>query len=274
MADQRSPDHEQSCTIIIPARFQSSRFPGKPLVRLKGSRGVERSLIEWTWRAARQVVGVGGVLVATDDRRIADEVERFGGTVAITPSECANGTERCAAALKTLADVPGIVVNFQGDAPLTPPGIVAAVIDRMRGDPELPVATPAIPCGADTYRHLIEDRAAGRVGGTTVVFDSCHRALYFSKNVIPYTASADPAVAHPVHLHIGLYAYRSEALAAYIAAPPSALEISEGLEQLRFLDMGFRVGTVVCDAPEGSMIELNNPADAALIEHELRRRSV
>ncbi len=171
--------------------------------------------------------------VATDDRRIFEEVERIGGTALMTPPECANGTERCAAALDELVDVPDIVVNFQGDAPLTPPHIVTAVIDRMREEPALQVATPAIACRGETLRHLIEDRAAGRVGGTTVVFDRQKRALYFSKNIIPYIPSANEGAALPVHLHLGLYAYRRTALVAYRSAPPSELETVEGLEQLQ-----------------------------------------
>ena len=274
MTDLRQRNQEQTCCIIIPARYASSRYPGKPLARLKGRGGVERSLIEWSWRAARKVPGVGFVLAATDDRRIVEEVERFGGTAVMTPAECANGTERCAAALETLIDIPDIIVNFQGDAPLTPPEIVSAVIDRMRDEPALSVATPAIRCSEETYRHLIEDRAAGRVGGTTIVLDSRKLALYFSKNIIPYAPPGSKRMAYPVHLHLGVYAYRPNALAAYIASPSSALELAEGLEQLRFLDMGVGVGAVVCEPPEGSMVELNNPTDAPLIEAELQRRSL
>lgn len=270
MADR--PESDDQVCIIIPARFASSRFPGKPLARLNGAGGAERSLIEWTWRAARMVPGAGNVVVATDDRRIVDEVERFGGAAMMTPPECANGTERCAAALDAMREVPGIIVNFQGDAPLTPPEIVAAVIDRMWREPLLGVATPVIPCRGDTLRHLLADQAAGRVGGTTVVFDRYDRALYFSKTVIPYVPPvADPA-ADLIHLHLGIYAYRAPALAEYVVAAPSALEIAEGLEQLRFLDLGVGVGTVPCEPPGGSMIELNNPTDAPLIEDELQRR--
>jgi 3-deoxy-manno-octulosonate cytidylyltransferase (CMP-KDO synthetase) len=273
MADDRRQDHDKACGIIIPARFASSRYPGKPLVRLKG-RGVERSLIEWSWRAAQRVPDISFVVVATDDRRIADEVERFGGTAVMTPTECANGTERCAAALGELTKVPDVVVNLQGDAPLTPPEIVAALIGRMRDEPDLPVATPAIPCGEETLRHLVEDRAAGRVGGTTVVFNRHRQALYFSKNVIPYVPPAIEGSQCPVHLHLGVYAYRPNALAAYSSSPPSALELAEGLEQLRFLDMGVTVGTVVCEPSANLMIELNNPTDATLIEDELQRRNL
>ena len=184
-------------------------------------------------------------------------------------------TLRCAAALSALAatgDDLGIIVNFQGDAPLTPPEIVAAVIDRMRREPTLAMATPVIPCRGETFSHLMADHKAGRVGGTTVVFDRHQRALYFSKNVIPYIQSADDAAPDLVHLHLGIYAYRAQTLAAYVASAPSALEIAEGLEQLRFLDLGVGVGTVLCEPPDGSTIELNNPTDAPLIEAELQRR--
>lgn len=257
--------------IIIPARFASTRFPGKPLVRLAGSCGVQRSLIEWSWRAAKAVTAVGQVVVATDDRRIVDEVERFGGQAVMTPSECANGTERCAAAVAEMASVADIVVNFQGDAPLTPPQIVAAVIEQMRAEPDLPMATPAIACRGETYAHLVADRAAGRVGGTTVVFNRRGHALYFSKTIIPFVPPSMPGH-DAVHLHLGIYAYRRDALVAYRAAPASPLEGLEGLEQLRFLDMGLAIGIVVCEPPDGSTIELNNPTDVVLVEHELQRR--
>lgn len=274
MPDQPGQDERASCLIIIPARFASTRFPGKPLARLKGGGGVERSLIEWSWRAASTASQGAQLVVATDDRRIVEEVERFGGSAVMTPSDCANGTERCAAVVDGLAAIPDTIVNFQGDAPLTPPGIVAAVVGGLRQDPALAMATPAIACRGETFRHLIADRDAGRVGGTTMVFDRTGRALYFSKSVIPHVpAHADPE-SSPVHLHLGIYAYRPEALAAYRAAPPSALEQVEGLEQLRFLELGLAVGAVVCQPPEGAMIELNNPGDAPLIEVELQRRGL
>jgi 3-deoxy-manno-octulosonate cytidylyltransferase (CMP-KDO synthetase) len=271
MPDPARPDQRAPC-IIIPARFASTRFPGKPLVRLKGQGGAERTLIEWSWRAAAQVKGAGQVVVATDDFRIRAEVERFGGVAVMTPADCANGTERCAAAIAEMATVPEIVVNFQGDAPLTPPAFVAAVIERLRAQPTLGMATPAIPCRGDTLRHLMADRSAGRVGGTTVVFNREGRALYFSKNIIPFIPDGETVDGDKVHLHLGIYAYRRDALAAYRGAPSSPLELIEGLEQLRFLDMGQAVGVVVCPPPCGSTIELNNPTDVPLMEHELLQR--
>lgn len=273
MADQSGSDQRDQ-TIIIPARFASSRYPGKPLERLRGAGGAERSLIEWTWRAAKQVSAGASVYVATDDARIADEVERFGGQVIMTPTSCANGTERCAAAASEIPGCGDLVINFQGDAPLTPPDIVRAVIARMHDDQALDVATPAIPCRGETYRHLINDRAEGRVGGTTIVFNAHGRALYFSKNVIPFVPPEREDTADLVYLHLGLYAYRRAALARYAAAPASQLEELEGLEQLRFLDMGIGIGAVICEPPRGATIEMNNPGDRPIIEKELQAREL
>lgn len=251
------------------------RYPGKPLALLRGASGTPRSLIERSWIAACAVPGVDTVHVATDDPRIVDAVTRFGGHVVMTPASCANGTERCAAAVAELTDAPDLVVNLQGDAPLTPAPIVTALIDRMRDDPDLPVATPTVRCTPSVYRHLVDDQAAGRVGGTTVVFDARGDALYFSKRVIPYLPDAHTIDDElPVHLHMGVYAYRPDALATYVAIPPSPLEQLEGLEQLRFLHAGVRVAVVVCDPPDWDVIELNNPGDVAAIEAALRRRGL
>lgn len=261
--------------IIIPARHASTRYPGKPLAPLRGATGTPRSLIERSWIAACAVPGVDTVHVATDDPRIADAVVRFGGQVVMTPAACANGTERCAAAVAEMTDAPDLVVNLQGDAPLTPAPIVAALIDRMRDEPDLAVATPAVRCTPSVYRHLVDDQATGRVGGTTVVFDARGNALYFSKRVIPYVPDAHPVDGEvPVHLHMGVYAYRPDALATYAQTPPSLLEQLEGLEQLRFLHAGVRVAVVVCDPPDWDVIELNNPGDVAAIEAALRRRGL
>ena len=259
--------------IIIPARYGSSRFPGKPLVKLRGPGGVARSLVEHSWMAASNVAGVDSLCVATDDRRIAEEVTRFGGRAVMTPAECANGTERCAAAVAGWDDAPEVIVNFQGDAPLTPTYLVEDVLARMGAEPGLPVATSAIRCTPSLYRHLVDDQNAGRVGGTTVVFDAAGHALYFSKRVIPYLPGEQAeARSAAVHLHVGVYAYRRKALETYAATPPTDLEQLEELEQLRFLVAGVKVAVVVCQAPGWDVIELNNPSDVAPIEAALQRR--
>jgi 3-deoxy-manno-octulosonate cytidylyltransferase (CMP-KDO synthetase) len=146
---------------------------------------------------------------------------------------------------------------------------VAALLDR---DPTLAMATAAVPASPAVLAHLQSDAAAGRVGGTTVVCNSAGRALYFSKSVIPHVAPGTTP-RESVLLHLGLYAYRPAALAAYAAQASAPLELQEGLEQLRFLDAGLPVGVAVCAAPGWEMIELNNPTDVPLIEAELARRA-
>jgi 3-deoxy-manno-octulosonate cytidylyltransferase (CMP-KDO synthetase) len=258
--------------IIIPARFASSRFPGKPLKLLTGPDGIARPLLDWTWDAAQSVPGVNEVVIATDDPRIADHADKCGMAVVMTPASCTNGTERCAAALPGLQQMPDIVVNLQGDAPLTPPAMVTAVIERLAANPELAMTTAAVPANAAVLAHLQADHRAGRVGGTTVVCDGHGRALYFSKSIIPHVPiGATPE--QPVLLHVGLYAYRPAALALYVTQGSSVLERQEGLEQLRFLEAGLSTGVAVCPSPGWDLIELNNPTDRPLVEAQLRRRA-
>ena len=149
--------------IIIPARFASTRYPGKPLVGIRGAEGSVKSLIQRSWDCARAVPGNVGVWVATDDDRIAEEVSRFGGEVVMTSVDCANGTERCAEAAAKLGDVAEIFVNLQGDAPLSPTSAVELLVDRLQSDFEAEVATPAVRCSPSVYGHLVADEAAGRV---------------------------------------------------------------------------------------------------------------
>jgi 3-deoxy-manno-octulosonate cytidylyltransferase (CMP-KDO synthetase) len=255
--------------ILIPARYQSTRYPGKPLVELKGAGGTPKPLIQRSVEAARRVAGVSGVFVVTDDDRIAEACTRFGVGVLMTSPECRNGTERCAEALAQLHE-PDLVINFQGDALLTPPGFVEALIARMRDDQDALVATPAMRLRSDEVRTLQAEEAAGRVGGTTVVTDSGGYALYFSKRLIPHLpAGALDSAMSPVRLHVGVYAYRPEALERYVATPVSELEALEGLEQLRFLAAGIPVAVAEVETPPFALRELNNPEDVAPIEQAL-----
>lgn len=260
--------------ILIPARFASVRYPGKPLATLRGADGTARSLIQRSWDAAQAIAGPDRVWVATDDARIADAVRAFGGQVVMTPASCRNGTERCAAALDVLGEIAPIVVNLQGDAPLTPGFVVADLVAALADAPEAAMTTPAVRCSASLYRHLVNDQAAGRVGGTTVVFGRDARALYFSKRVIPHMPETRADAHTHVHLHLGVYAYRPDALAAYVTAPPAPLEELEGLEQLRFLDMGQTIRMVPFDPLPWDCIELNNPEDVPAIEAVLRARGL
>ena len=255
--------------ILIPARYQSTRYPGKPLIELKGAGGGTKPLIQRSVEAARRVAGISGVFVTTDDERIADACAAFGVGVIMTSPECRNGTERCAEALSQLHG-PDLVINFQGDALLTPPGFVEALIARMGEDSDALVATPAMRLRSEEVRALQAEEAAGRVGGTSVVTDAQGYALYFSKRLIPHLpAGALDREMSPVRLHVGVYAYRPEALERYAATPVSELETLEGLEQLRVLVAGVPVAVVEVATPPFTLRELNNPEDVAPIEQAL-----
>ena len=256
-----------SVLIVIPARFASSRYPGKPLVELRGATGESRSLIRRTWEAALQVRGAPRVVVATDDARIRAAAEAFGAEVVMTSSDCRNGTERCAEAHAALGHRHQVVVNLQGDAPLTPPWFVEALIDAMLADPTVDMSTPVLRCDGRMLNGLLEDRRAGRVGGTTAVFDRERRALYFSKEVIPFTTGThEDRAPTPVFHHVGAYAYRAGALMDYLSWPEGTLERLEGLEQLRFLENGRAVLCVEVEARDRAFWELNNPSDVERIE--------
>jgi 3-deoxy-manno-octulosonate cytidylyltransferase (CMP-KDO synthetase) len=257
--------------LVIPARYASTRYPGKPLVELRGADGVAKTLIRRSWDAAMQVKGVDRVVVATDDDRIADAARGFGADVVMTSVDCQNGTERCAEAVTNIGGGYDIVVNLQGDAPLTPAWFVEDLIAGLRANPQSDVATPVLRTDGRALNGFLADRRAGRVGGTTAVFGTHNNALYFSKEVIPYTgktyADGDET---PVFHHVGVYAYRPDALSSYPTWDAGPLEQLEGLEQLRFLERGAPVLCVEVDGKGRQFWELNNPEDVPLIESMLQ----
>jgi 3-deoxy-manno-octulosonate cytidylyltransferase (CMP-KDO synthetase) len=260
--------------ILIPARHASTRYPGKPLVMLKDGAGQAKSLIRRSWEAACAVRGVDAVYVVTDSADIQAASEAFGAGVIMTSQACENGTARCAEAVANAGLSHDLVINFQGDAPLTPPWFAEALIAAMARDESAGMATPVLACDAETYRHFVEDRKAGRVGGTTAVFGHNGQAIYFSKEVIPYIDPAKVAEPHRhVFHHVGLYAYRPEALRRYTGWPEGPLERLEGLEQLRFVENGVPVACVQVEARGRVFWELNNPADVARIEAVLAQQT-
>ncbi|WP_066721329.1 3-deoxy-manno-octulosonate cytidylyltransferase [Sphingomonas pituitosa] len=268
------PNSTPRGVIVIPARYASSRYPGKPLAAVAGATGQTQPLIARSIAAVRRAGLDLPLHVATDDARIMRAVEALGETPVLTPESCANGTERVAAALEALRIEPDYAINFQGDALLTPPGFVAALAAWMEDHPDCAVATVAMRCSAGVYTHLLADQAAGRSGGTTVVTDAAGRALYFSKRVLPFLAEPPRDAPNPVLLHLGLYAYRPVALRRYRALPPSPAEQAEGLEQLRFLHHGIPIDVIALDPPGWDPIELNNPTDLAPIEATLTARGI
>lgn len=258
--------------IAIPARFDSTRYPGKPLVTLRGPDG-EKTLIRRSWEAAMAVKGIDRVVVATDDTRIADHAAAFGAEVVMTSQAAQNGTERCA---EVAVILPGfdVIVNLQGDAPLTPAWFVEDLVQGLAGDPHADIATPVLRCTGHMVAGFLADRRSGRVGGTTAVFGAGGRALYFSKEVIPFTGrDYAPDAPTPIFHHVGVYAYRPAALTAYPSWSVGPLEQLEGLEQLRFLENGRKVLCVEVQAQGREFWELNNPTDVPVIEEMLRNAS-
>ncbi|MEE3361188.1 MAG: manno-octulosonate cytidylyltransferase [Pseudomonadota bacterium] len=258
--------------IFIPARYASSRYPGKPLVELTGADGVKKSLIQRSWEAAKAVDGVDAVYVLTDDDRIRDASLAFGADVLMTSSDARNGTERCAEGLAQLDDQPDVVVNLQGDAPLTPAWFVEDLLAAVAADEEVQMATPVLRCDKETLTNFVTDRLNSRVGGTTAAIRPDGKALYFSKEVLPYVGSLDnpPEVWH----HVGVYAYRPKALAAYGSWPEGPLEKAEGLEQLRFLENGWPITCVPVEGRGRVFWELNNPIDVERIEAVLKQEGL
>ena len=256
--------------IIIPARYASTRYPGKPLVQLRTKEG-KKSLIQLSWEAANKVSGISEIYVATDDKRIEEHAVTFGAKVVQTSSKCKNGTERCAEAVNNAQLDAEIIVNFQGDAPLTPSWFVEDIIAALKADKSTDMATPVLRLDRKSYNLFSEDRKSDRVGGTTVVFDKHMCALYFSKELIPFfeisKIGSDEQI--PCYHHVGVYAYRKNILKDYLRWPESNLEKLEGLEQLRFLVENKRVKCVEVDNKGRVFWELNNPQDVQLIEKVL-----
>lgn len=240
-------------TIIIPARYGSSRLPGKPLLQFAGS-----TLLEHTWRAACRT-GLP-VWIATDDSRIVDEAKRIDACCIMT-GECENGTERCADAARKL-NLAGPIVNWQGDSPLVPPDWIPALLESLaQTQTHADVVTPVQRCDGAQARQLRQEFALGTPGGTAVAMTENFDALYFSKAPIP--------AGGPLWLHVGIYAYTRAALARY-GRRRGTLEQSERLEQLRFLERGDTIRCVPFGGPP--VWEVNHFADLRIVEQMMEDR--
>ncbi len=250
--------------IVIPARIGSTRFPKKPLAEIAG-----KTMIRRVWEIARAVEGVDKVLVATDGAEIVEHVQSFGGEAVMTPETCKNGSERVWEAVQKCNEKFDVIVNLQGDAPLTPPWIISPLLAAMRADENVQIATPAVRMSKDVYEKMLAAKRAGEVGGTTVTFDKNHDALYFSKGIIPFVrVETEPL---PVFKHIGVYAYRYATLEKYLSLPESLLEKTEGLEQLRALENGIPVRVVEVDQRGRTAWGVDSPADARRVEEIIAR---
>jgi 3-deoxy-manno-octulosonate cytidylyltransferase (CMP-KDO synthetase) len=240
---------------VIPARYASTRFPGKPLVALAG-----KPMIERVWERVRQAESLSGIVIATDDERICNAVKAFGGEAVLTRSDHRSGTERVAEVAAMRKDVE-IFVDVQGDEPLIEPAAINQAVEALRSNAETSVATLAVPIGnpADIMDPNV----------VKAVLDFDGNALYFSRAPIPWVRDCGGPV-HARHLkHLGLYVFRREALLDFPTFPQGDLERIEQLEQLRWLENGYRIRVV---ETEYDSIGVDVPEDIARVEQILGKK--
>lgn len=255
--------------IAIPARYGSTRFPGKPLAEIGG-----QSMLSRVVSLARSIDGVD-VFVTTEDRRIADHAEELDVECIITPDDCPTGSDRVLSALERRGDMPEFVLNLQGDAPFTPPHVVQALIDTFKTNPEVEVVTPVHRLSWDDLDRLREAKKTTPFSGTTAIIDEDSKALWFSKNIIPAIrkeeALREESSLSPVHQHMGLYGFRTDILKKFCALPQGVYEQLEGLEQLRMLENGITITAVHVDIDKGTIQSgIDTPEDLERAEKLLQ----
>ncbi len=243
---------------IIPARYASTRFEGKPLAVLGGVTVIER-----VYKRVASVVDT--VAVATDDERILRAVEAFGGRAVMTSAEHKSGTDRCWEAYEKLGVEADVIVNVQGDEPFIAPEQITSLVECFHNK-EIDIATLVKPFGEDDTVESLENPNTPKV-----VFDNNMKALYFSRSVIPYLRGVEREMwlrEHTFYKHIGMYAFRSSTLSEVTRLPQSSLEIAESLEQLRWIECGYNIGVGITNI---ETIGIDTPEDLARAEAFLKK---
>ncbi|MBO7220981.1 MAG: 3-deoxy-manno-octulosonate cytidylyltransferase [Alistipes sp.] len=246
---------------IIPARYASTRFPAKPLALLGGKPIVQR-VYEQVAKVVERVV------VATDDERISDAVKAFGGEVVMTSTEHRSGTDRCAEAYGKLGCETDIIINVQGDEPFISPKQIEALIDCF-DNRNIDIATLVKPFNEEDGIELLENPNSPKV-----VINEAGEAIYFSRSVVPYLRDVERSEwlkHHTFYKHIGIYAFRAEVLKRVTSLPQSPLEKAEKLEQLRWMESGYKIGVGVTDI---ETIGIDTPEDLMKAEHFLTTQTL
>lgn len=241
---------------IIPARYQSRRFPGKPLAPILG-----KSLIQRTYENAKKIDMISELYVATEDTRIFEHVEGFGGKAIYTPSDCLTGSDRVAEAAKNLSHA-DIIVNIQGDEPCLDPEAVNKAIKGLIEDQEAVVATAVT---------ALEEQDACNPSVVKCVFDRDHRALYFSRSLIPGNKSGKWSAETPCFRHVGLYVFRRHFLLQYAELSATPLMLAEDLEQLKILEHGYKIHVVHIP---GISLGVDLPHDIEKVENYLCQQNM
>ncbi len=251
--------------IAIPARYGSTRFPGKPLAKIAG-----QSMLSRVVDVAREAAGPDdiAIFVATEDPRIAEHTKEIATACFMTSDRCKTGSDRVLEALKQLPEMPDFVINLQGDAPFTPPSVIRALIEAFQKNPSLEVVTPVHRLSWNDLDRLRQNKTSTPFSGTTVIMDSQNNAKWFSKNIIPAIRKEDRTTPYsPINQHIGIYGYRVDILKKFCALSEGHYEALEGLEQLRLLENNISIRCVPVEIPEGTIQSgIDSPEDIARAE--------
>lgn len=260
--------------IVIPARYGSTRFPGKPLHKLAGVMMFER--VYRSAATAAEAVGDCDVVVAVDDERVAEAAASRNIPYVMTPVDCATGSDRVLSAVRALKVSPSFVINFQGDSPLTPPAFLQTMLEARAEHPEASVITLAAKLSwsdLDTWR---ERKQLTPFSGTSVVVNPQQQALWFSKSILPMIRDEQrlrtKCETSPVLRHIGIYGFALPVLKSFNSMPHGVYEDLEGLEQLRLLEQGIAIQVATVEIPAAfTSLGVDTPEDAALAETYLTR---
>ena len=260
--------------VIIPARYGSSRLPGKPLTLIAGRTMLSR--VYGIARAAARLHQDIDLVVATDDARIGAHCDEIGANWVMTPKSCPSGTDRALAALRQVPGSFDVVINLQGDAPLTPPDFITAMLRAFEADPGIEVVTPAVRLTWPELDRLRAQKLEAPFSGTCVVVDPNANARWFSKQIIPAMRGEEALRRQdglsPVLRHVGLYGYTHKMLETYVSLPLGHYEQLEGLEQLRLLEHGYGIRVVEVDYRDrAAMSGVDSREDVARAETLIAR---
>ncbi len=249
--------------IVIPARFGSSRFKGKPLVKIVG-----KSMLQRVYEIAQKAIESmqnATIIIATEDKRIQCHAEKIGAKVVLTKKNCKTGSDRALVACEQLNNKPDIILNLQGDTPLISPIFIQIIINELLKNDVADVVTPVVQLSWQALDILRKNKKITPFSGTTVIIDSNYNALWFSKNIIPAIRQEQnirkKINLSPVLKHIGLYAYKYSSLQKFVNLSEGHYEKLEGLEQLRMLECGMKIKVVKVDDNNIIPIGVDTPDD-------------
>ncbi len=260
--------------IAIPARYGSTRFPGKPLAMIAGKSMLQR--VSEVAKKAVEPYNDVDIFVTTEDKRIAEHAKELGIACINTPASCPTGSDRVLSAIRQLDQYPDFIINLQGDAPFTPPSIIQKIFNHFKENPNSQVITPVHRLSWSDLDRLRKAKEKNPFSGTTVIINEKKQALWFSKNIIPAIRKEEElrrqVSLSSIYQHIGLYGFRSDILEKFCTLPQSNYEHLEGLEQLRMLENNIKISTVEIDIGEGLIQSgIDSPQDLKRAEEHIKK---